>query len=72
MTAHKFKVAQAVEFQPTDGVFAPRGMYLVTACLPERNGEFEYRIKHPAEEHQRIGRESELRGIADDGERPRR
>ena len=26
--------------------YAPRGKYVVTANLPERDGQFEYRIKH--------------------------
>jgi hypothetical protein len=29
--------------------------------LPERDGEFEYRIRSPDEPHERIVRESELR-----------
>ena len=35
--------------------------YIVTAKLPERDGEFEYHIKHTGERHERIARESELR-----------
>jgi hypothetical protein len=31
----------------------------VTAKLPERNGEFEYHIKHTSEPHERIAKESE-------------
>jgi hypothetical protein len=33
----------------------------VTAKLPERDGEFEYRIRSALEEHERLARESELR-----------
>jgi hypothetical protein len=36
------------------------GIYLVTAKLPERDGEFEYHIKHTSELLERIARESEL------------
>ena len=35
---------------------------MVTAKLPERDGEFEYHIKHTGELHERIARESELGG----------
>jgi hypothetical protein len=36
--------------------------YVVTMQLPERDGEFEYRIRSPDEPHERIAKESELRG----------
>jgi hypothetical protein len=47
MSAHKFKVGDAVEYRPPRGLYAPPGPYHVTAALPVRLGEFEYRIKHP-------------------------
>ena len=39
---------------------AAAGPYVVIRQLPERNGEFEYRIKSAAEAHERVARESEL------------
>ena len=42
------------------GQYAPPGLYVVTAKLPERDGEFEYRIKHTSELHERIAKESDL------------
>jgi hypothetical protein len=39
---------------------APEGGYVVTKQLPERDGEFEYRIKSISEPHERVARESEL------------
>jgi hypothetical protein len=39
-------------------------MYLVTKLLPERDGEFEYFIRSAQEAHERIAKESELRGAA--------
>jgi hypothetical protein len=48
---------------PPPGLYAPIAGYVVTAALPERNDEFEYRIKHPNEAHERIARESELRRV---------
>jgi hypothetical protein len=38
----------------------------VTAKLPEREGEFEYRIRNINEEHERMARESELRALSDE------
>jgi hypothetical protein len=37
-------------------------LYDVTRQLPERNGEFEYRVKSRNEPHERIVKESELIG----------
>jgi hypothetical protein len=36
------------------------GAYEVTKQLPERDGEFEYRIKNSRELHERAVRESEI------------
>jgi len=41
-------------------VSAALGLFEVTKLLPERDGEFEYRIKNVAEPHERVARESEL------------
>jgi hypothetical protein len=57
---HKFHLGQAVEYRPRGGTWAPRGAYVVTAKLPERDGQFEYRIRSALEEHERMVRESEL------------
>jgi hypothetical protein len=40
---------------------AARGAYTIIKTLPEREGEFGYRIKSVAESHERVARESELR-----------
>ena len=61
---HKFKIGQEVEYSPPRRNYAPRGKYVVTRLLPERDGEFEYFIKSLQEAHERIARESELRGIS--------
>jgi len=41
-------------------VSAALGVFEVVKQLPERDGEFEYRIKNVAEPHERVARESEL------------
>jgi predicted DNA-binding ribbon-helix-helix protein len=41
----------------------------MTAKLPERNGEWYYRVHHTIEQHERIAREGELMAIAAKGRR---
>jgi hypothetical protein len=57
---HKFILGQAVAYTPPPGRYAPPGIYVVSAKLPERDGEFEYHIGHSRELHERVARESEL------------
>jgi hypothetical protein len=58
---HKFlagqKVTLAANFMNRSGA---GGGYVVTRQLPERDGQFEYRIKKISELHERVARESEL------------
>ena len=58
---HKFILGQTVEYYSPCGLYAPPGIYVVTAKLPERDSEFEYHIKHSSELHERIAKEGELR-----------
>ena len=60
---HKFTIGDNVEFLPAIGrtIDAARGLYVVTMQLPDRDGEFEYRIRSPDEPHEGLARESELR-----------
>jgi len=60
---HKFYLGQRVEYRPSRGMYGVRGAYVVTAKLPERVGEFEYRIRNMNEPHERRARESELQAI---------
>ena len=60
MMFHKFKIGQPVGYRPPRGLYVLEGTFLVTALLPERNGAFEYRIRHPAETHDRVVSEAEL------------
>jgi hypothetical protein len=61
MDAHKFRVGQTVQFRTKPFyVSAALGAFEVIRQLPERDGEFEYRIKNVAEPHERVARESEL------------
>jgi hypothetical protein len=52
---HKFKIGQSVRFEPNTWHFrnSVPGAYEVMQQLPERNGEFEYRVKGSNEAHER-------------------
>jgi hypothetical protein len=58
MPGHKFKIGQTVFAERSLNL--PGGAYVITKRLPERNGEFEYRIKSVNEPHERVVRESQL------------
>jgi hypothetical protein len=68
--AHKFHLGQTVAYNPQKGIWAARSVYIVTAKLPERDGEFEYRIRSALEEHERLVRESELRAMSESEAQP--
>jgi hypothetical protein len=42
---HKFTIGQTVHFRPGGHDQSASGLYVVTKRLPEKNGEFQYRIK---------------------------
>ena len=48
------------QYYPPRGIYAHTGAYHVTAELPSRAGEFEYRIRHPREAYERVAAESAL------------
>ena len=62
-TMHKFKIGQSVRFEPNTWYYrnAMPGSYEVRKQLPERNGEFEYRVKSSNEAHERVATESQIR-----------
>jgi len=58
---HKFRAGERVRLTASaTKLGAAEGGYVVTKQLPERDGEFEYRIKSQSELHERVARESEL------------
>jgi hypothetical protein len=61
MPTHKFKIGQTVFLSPSLGV--PGGAYIVTKKLPERDGEFAYRVKSANEPHERVVPESQLSDV---------
>jgi hypothetical protein len=63
MSEHKFQVGMLVEYQPPRGISAPFGAYVITARLPMRHGQLEYRIKHETEKFERRATESDLKEL---------
>ena len=57
---YRFQIGQTVFLIPSPSLNVLGGAYIVTKKLPERNGEFEYRVKSAREPHERVVRESEL------------
>lgn len=58
---HRFAIGQAVHMKSffTTPLHADRS-YIVTACLPQRDEEFQYRIRAEAERHERVAGEAAL------------
>jgi hypothetical protein len=62
---HKFRISQIVTYRPDQRAERDilAGVYMITARLPEStNVQFEYRIKNLNVQHERVAKESELRG----------
>ena len=60
MHTYKFHLGETVQLLPPMSRHASGGVYEVTKKLPERAGEYEYRIKSINEPHERVVRESDL------------
>ena len=61
---HRYKAGQKVRFSrgfPYRTAIA--GDYEVLCELPSRDGEFQYRIKHLSEPHERVVKEGELEQV---------
>ncbi len=63
MQTHKFQIGQTVFLTPFPSQKIPGGAYTVTKKLPERDGEFEYRVKSANEPHERAMREGQLSDV---------
>jgi hypothetical protein len=58
---HKFKIGQSVNY--TSGPFgagSASSVYKITRLLPPEGDDFQYKIKSPAEPHERVAKESQL------------
>jgi hypothetical protein len=60
MPDHKFQVGQTVFLHRSPLLNMPDGAFVVTRRLPERDGEFEYRVKSATEPHERVVREMQM------------
>ena len=61
MTSHKFTVGQTVEFLPSLRDHSiPSGRYKIQRLLPVERHEFQYRVKHMVDGHERIAFEAQL------------
>jgi hypothetical protein len=58
VSTHKFKIGESVFI---NDVRAPATPFVVIRRMPERDGEFEYRVRSSYESHERVVRESLLR-----------
>jgi hypothetical protein len=63
MPDHRFHVGQTVFLYPSLERNLPGGAYIVIQKLPERDGEFEYRVRSSNEPHERVVRESQLKKV---------
>jgi hypothetical protein len=60
MKTYGFQIGQTVFLSPSLSQNVTGGAYIVTKKLPERHGEFEYRVKSAHEAYEGVVRESEL------------
>lgn len=61
MASHKFKIGQAVSFNPSrQSMPASAREYKVLRLMPAENGQPQYRIKSIAETYERTALEKEL------------
>jgi hypothetical protein len=58
----KYAIGDRVELSPgrLDGNI-PRGVYTVARLMPHEGGEYQYRLKHSRDLHERVAPESQLR-----------
>ncbi len=61
MQTRRFHIGQIVFLKPSRDLNIPRGSYIISQKLPERDGEPEYRVKSANEPYERVVRESQLR-----------
>jgi len=60
MPIYKFKIGQTVFIRSAPHQNLPGGAYVILHKMPEHDGEYEYRVKNIAEQHERVVCESQL------------
>jgi hypothetical protein len=63
MPDRAFKIGQMVDYRGPSRYTSAAGHYQITRRLPSDEGQYQYRIKSPAETHERVVKESELSDI---------
>ena len=64
MPTHKLRVGEKVQFLAGQGVrFATAEVFEIVQQLPERDGEYQYKIKSLDEPHLRVAKEYQLRRV---------
>ena len=63
MSDHKFQVGELVRYT-SRGPRGASGVHKITQLLPPEGGELQYRIKSENEPHERVVKESMLKGVA--------
>ncbi len=58
--AHKFKIGESVFVRDPS---APATPFVIIKRMPERGGEFEYRVRSSYEPYERVVRESQLSAV---------
>jgi hypothetical protein len=62
MAMHKFRVGEKVQLLAGQGVrFGTAEVFEIVQQLPERDGEYQYKIKSVDEPHLRVAKEYQLR-----------
>jgi hypothetical protein len=57
---HKFQVGQSVDLIPSIVRRAAKGTYEIIRLIPDNDDDPQYRVKSPAEPHERVVPESQL------------
>ena len=65
MMSPKYRVDQRVHYAPDLRQRSAEGAYKIMRCLPADSAGFQYRIKSPHEQHERVVREDQLTPAGD-------
>ena len=60
MPTHKFKIGQTVFVRSARHQNMPSDAYVIVQKMPERDGEFEYRVKSMTAPYERVVNEGQL------------
>ena len=64
MPPHSFRIGQTVTLVPNEFLGVKHGLYAIVRLLANDGLDREYRVKHLADGHERVVRQSEISGEA--------